>query len=435
MEQFRIIVVDDSAFMRKLFSDIIASDPAFTVIAVGKNGREAVELHRSLKPDAITLDLEMPEMNGLDALRRIVAEGSTPVIMLSGVGEESTRETIAALSLGAFDFIRKPSGPGSDIRKTAEALLTRLRTAVSIRRPAAGVKPPPAVGRRADKPSSQRRIKPETAGQERAVKSAVKKAASRPAQLRQPGGAAARSQPPVHAEADVRSPAPERTSVQPAAAAQAPAPQSPPKPPLKPAAKETAEAGEVRHIIAIGTSTGGPRALHKLLAELPGDLPAALLIVQHMPPKFTQSLAQRLNSHSALQVKEAEHGEPIRPGVAYIAPGGRHMELAADGRRYVIRLTDAPPRNGHRPSVDTLFESLAPYRELARHAVIMTGMGSDGTRGMQMLADRGAVTTIAEAEETCTVYGMPRSAIEAGAAAIVLPLHDIPAKLIEVVKH
>jgi len=174
--------------------------------------------------------------------------------------------------------------------------------------------------------------------------------------------------------------------------------------------------------------------LHRLLSELPGDLPAPILIVQHMPPKFTHSLAQRLNSLSALTVKEAEDGETVRPGVAYIAPGGRHMELASSGRRYVIRLTDAPQRNGHRPSVDVLFESLVPFTELVRHAVILTGMGSDGARGMRQLADHGAVTTIAEAEETCIVFGMPRSAIEEGGASIVLPLHDISARLIEAVR-
>ncbi|OUM96962.1 MAG: hypothetical protein A9Z00_05175 [Thermobacillus sp. ZCTH02-B1] len=397
MEPYRIVVVDDSAFMRKLFTDIIESDPAFTVVAVGKNGREAVELHRRLKPDAITLDLEMPEMNGIEALKTIVAEAGCPVIMLSGISEEHTKETITALSLGAFDFIRKPSGPGEEIRKTADALMLRLRTAVTIRRRPMSGRLPESVPSR---PSAR-------------AKPVVPK---RPE--RQP---AARK-----IDAPPRSRASQRTVPDLAGAGPEPVRPAPPAP-AKPAAAEAAST--FRHIVAIGTSTGGPRALHRLLSELPADLPAPILIVQHMPPKFTWSLAQRLNSHSALTVKEAEDGEPVQPGVAYIAPGGRHMELASGGRGFVIRLTDAPQRNGHRPSVDVLFESLVPFTELRRHAVVLTGMGSDGARGMRRLAESGAVTTIAEAEETCVVFGMPRSAIEEGGASLVLPLHEIPARL------
>jgi len=407
MEPYRILVVDDSAFMRKLFTDIIESDPAFAVIAVGTNGKEAVRLHRELKPDAVTLDLEMPEMNGIEALKLIMAESDTPVIMLSGISEENTRETITALSLGAFDFIRKPSGPGSDIRKTADALMLRLRAAVSSRRP----------------PRSEPEFRPPAAGPSGPARDGARAASEPKRPVRRPASGQSASPPLISASEPARKkpivarPEPERF-----------APPSFPKP------AEGDAAIAFRHIIAIGTSTGGPRALHRLLSELPGDLPAPILIVQHMPPKFTHSLAQRLNSLSALTVKEAEDGETVRPGVAYIAPGGRHMELASSGRRYVIRLTDAPQRNGHRPSVDVLFESLVPFTELVRHAVILTGMGSDGARGMRQLADHGAVTTIAEAEETCIVFGMPRSAIEEGGASIVLPLHDISARLIEAVR-
>ena len=405
MEPYRIIVVDDSAFMRKLFTDIIESDPAFTVIAVGKNGKEAVELHRQLKPDAITLDLEMPEMNGIEALKLIVAESGTPVIMLSGISEENTRETITALSLGAFDFIRKPSGPGAEIRKTADALMLRLKAAVTI----------------------SRSRKPGTEKARPAAARTAAKTMGAPASKRPERPPAARHSPPLSRTSE---PDGSRIAI---SALKRPEPVRPAPPaPAKPQDAEAASA--FRHIIAIGTSTGGPRALHRLLSELPGDLPAPILIVQHMPPKFTFSLAQRLNSLSALTVKEAEDGEALRPGVAYIAPGGRHMELASGGRQYVIRLTDAPQRNGHRPSVDVLFESLVPFTELSRHAVILTGMGSDGARGMRQLAASGAVSTIAEAEETCIVFGMPRSAIEEGAASTVLPLHEIPARLTEAVR-
>jgi two-component system chemotaxis response regulator CheB len=419
VKPYRIIVVDDSAFMRKLFTDIIEADPAFTVIAAGKNGREAVELHRKLKPDAITLDLEMPEMNGIEALKLIVAESDTPVIMLSGISEENTRETITALSLGAFDFIRKPSGPGKAIRKTADALMLRLKTAVSIRRSkTAGPKARPASARPPAKAKGAARAAP-----------VPKPPARQPERPQAPPPAP----PPAARESAPLPLSPQAAPPGARLAGTGPKPERPAPPAsAKPAAANAASG--FRHIVAIGTSTGGPRALHRLLSELPGDLPAPILIVQHMPPKFTHSLAQRLNSLSSLKVKEAEDGETVRPGVAYIAPGGRHMELAFDGSKYVIRLTDAPQRNGHRPSVDVLFESLVPFSELARHAVILTGMGSDGARGMRQLADHGAVTTIAEAEETCVVFGMPRSAIEEGAASIVLPLHEIPARLTEAVR-
>jgi two-component system chemotaxis response regulator CheB len=192
-------------------------------------------------------------------------------------------------------------------------------------------------------------------------------------------------------------------------------------------------AASFRHLVAIGTSTGGPRALHQVISSLPADFPAPVLVVQHMPPKFTKSLAQRLDSFSALRVVEAERGEKVSAGVVYIAPGGYHMELAKDASGYIISLTEQPQRNGHRPSVDVLFESLIPFREFKRHAVIMTGMGSDGARGMQQLADSGIESTIAESEETCVVYGMPRSAIEMGYVDTVLPLQLIASQLVQAV--
>lgn len=414
MEPYRIVVVDDSAFMRKLFSDIIKSDPSFVVIAVGKTGRDAVELHRSLRPDAITLDLEMPEMNGLEALDIIASESTTPVIMLSGISDENTAGTIAALQRGAFDFIRKPSGPATDVRQVAEALLLRLKTAMTMRKkPAQQAAKAPPEQKAGTKPDAQT-VQPVRRGSEPRGNAA-------PA----PGQSARRPRSPAEA---VKKPAAEPAVP---SAIRKPKPEVPVV--MMPAAHRRNEA--FRHVIAIGTSTGGPRALHQLLSELPADIGAPVLIVQHMPPRFTQSLAQRLNTFSALTVKEAEHGEPVLPGVAYVAPGGYHMELAAaDKTSYVIRLSQSPPRNGHRPSVDTLFESLVPFVELNRHAVIMTGMGSDGSRGMKVLADHGAASLIAESEETCIVYGMPRSAIENGAAATVLPLHAIAANLADAVK-
>ncbi|MCD9023381.1 chemotaxis response regulator protein-glutamate methylesterase [Cohnella sp. NL03-T5] len=189
------------------------------------------------------------------------------------------------------------------------------------------------------------------------------------------------------------------------------------------------------HIVAVGTSTGGPRALHELLTGIPADFPAPILVVQHMPPKFTHSLAQRLDNFCSIQVREAVDGEPVETATAYIAPGGRHMTLAKEANgKYRIKLSDEGPRGGHMPSVDVMFESLIGQHQLKRHVVLMTGMGSDGAKGMKALQTDGAVTTIAEAEQTCVVYGMPRSAVELGAVSHLLPLQGIASVLVKEVK-
>lgn len=366
MPRYRILVVDDSMFMRRLISDAVAEDPDFEVIGTAKDGQEAVRLVRELKPDAVTMDLEMPVMNGLEALRSIMADNPTPVVMLSSLTEEGAKETIRALELGAVDFVRKPSGSISlDLYKVKSSLLEKLHIAVltNLRRrsPQPG-KPPAAPGR-----------KP-------------------PAAHPPPFGGVARAKLP------------------------------PPAP------------SALKQIVGIGTSTGGPRALQQVLTALPADFPAALVVVQHMPPGFTKSLSQRLDLLGAIRVKEGEDGEPVVPGTAYIAPGGSHMAVMKEAGSYRIRLSDDSPRGGHRPSVDTLFESLLPLRELKRHIVIMTGMGSDGARSMLALREDGAATTLAEAEETCVVYGMPRSAMELNAAERAVPLHDIAAALVEAVR-
>jgi two-component system chemotaxis response regulator CheB len=170
-----------------------------------------------------------------------------------------------------------------------------------------------------------------------------------------------------------------------------------------------------------------------VICTLPADFNAPVLVVQHMPPNFTRSLAQRLDAFSAVKVTEAVHGERVVSGTVYIAPGGNHMELAKDRSGYYIRLTDDELRSGHRPSVDVLFESAVCCNELRRHAVLMTGMGSDGAKGMKLLRDSGALTTIAEAEETCVVYGMPRAAVEMGASSDIVPLPRISSALVQVV--
>ncbi|ALS27567.1 two-component system protein-glutamate methylesterase response regulator [Paenibacillus sp. 32O-W] len=437
-DPYRVVVVDDSAFMRKVITDLIEADGQFTVVATATTGVEALAEIRRHRPDAVTLDLEMPEMNGLEALRLIMKECPTPVIMFSGISEQNTRDTIQALQSGAFDFIRKPTlGASRDIHLTGRQLLEKLRTAVMARRPGL-----PPRGSAAAPPVRQRPqpapLSPD-AKRGRAVK-----------EKPEPGAAAGRQSNAGSEEkaADVRRKAAAPSANPPSAAA--------PVKPVKPAAAAaplTGAAGAAgaarppaavrrpdeaayrfRDIVAIGTSTGGPRALHEVVTALPADLAAPVLVVQHMPPRFTLSLAERLDAFSALKVTEARQGERVAAGVVYIAPGGFHLELGRDADGYFIRLTDAHPRSGHRPSVDVLFESLVPYTELRRHAVIMTGMGSDGTKGMVALAKSGAVSTIAEAEETCVVFGMPRAAIESGSVRTVLPLHRIAGHLADAVR-
>ncbi|WP_405082606.1 chemotaxis response regulator protein-glutamate methylesterase [Paenibacillus chitinolyticus] len=379
MEPYRILVVDDSVFMRKIITDLIEEDPNFRVIAVAKNGAEAVVKTQELKPHAVTMDIEMPEMNGLEALERIMAATPTPVIMLSSLTMSGAVETIRALELGAIDFIRKPSGSISlDLFKVKQLLHEKLRIAVKTR-----MQPQPPI-----------------------------EPAKRPERFVQPSAPFVK--PPSAAEIPKRTAAAAQETGKPASGA------------------GTGSSKGFRDLVAIGTSTGGPRALQKVLSGLPADFPAPVLIVQHMPPNFTKSLSQRLNDQCAVRVVEAEEAQVLEPGTAYVAPGGLHMTVVrADDKKYRISLSKSEPVSGHRPSVDKLFQSLLPLKELTRHAVIMTGMGSDGARTIGELRKDGAATTIAESEETCVVYGMPRVAVENGAAMFVLPLGDIAPKLVE----
>jgi len=447
MVPYRVLVVDDSAFMRKIISDLIIQDSQFTIVATAKNGHEAIEAVREWKPDVVTLDLEMPLMNGIDALQIIMKDHPTPVIMLSGISEDNTRETIKALQFGAFDFIRKPSATiSNDIRQVGEVLLEKLRIAVLTKRYQPVITISEKQITRADD-SSLTKAKKELVSNKivhheelpfEALSTPAKDRNKLPFKKAEDKQGQQRATPPLHNKLtsnmqDEAKPNDAKSTIAPRKSVEK-APQAKPKShfterPSTKKAKTVQTASTFKHIVAIGTSTGGPRALHEVITSLPADFPAPVLIVQHMPPKFTKSLAQRLDSFSEIHVVEAEQGEKVVAGVAYIAPGGYHMELVKDASSYSISLTEQPQRNGHRPSVDVLFESLAEYRELKRHAVIMTGMGSDGAKGMKLLSECGIETTIAEAEETCVVYGMPRSAVEAGCVGKVLPLQHIASQL------
>ncbi len=414
MQKKRVLVVDDSVFMRRIVSDLVGEHPDFQVIATAKNGVEAVQMAKELQPDCITMDVEMPEMNGLEALKRIMKENPLPVIMLSSLTKEGAMETIQALEAGAIDFVQKPSGSISlDLFKVKEMLHERLEIAVksNIKRlspsfPSAAVPPPadPAP------PKAPPLKEPPAAPRLRSVMPPASPVPEHPKPLR----------PSVQPERKAERPPlmrPEPKAVPPAA------------PPVKPAAPIAK--GPVKHLVALGTSTGGPRALQQVLTGLPEDFGAPIVIVQHMPPNFTNSLAVRLNSNCRIQVVEGQDGMILQPGTAYIAPGGFQMRVKSEGGGvYRLAITAEPPRGGHKPSVDTLFESVLSLQELKRHIVIMTGMGSDGAKTMLELKNQGVATTIAESEETCVVYGMPRAAVELGCVDHLLPVHEIPNQLI-----
>ena len=352
MKQINVLVVDDSAFMRKLISDFLTTDPLITVIGTARNGADGLKKVRELKPDVVTMDVEMPVLNGLEALKQIMAEHPVPVIMLSSTTKAGAENTVTAIQNGAFDFIAKPSGAISlDLHKIKDELIRKVILASKISR------------KQLINLATTRNLS--TKHEERYSKIEL----SKPSKLNN-------------------------------------------------ANKDT----YTKKVICIGTSTGGPRALQKVLTKLPSNIDAGILIVQHMPAGFTKSLANRLDSICSITVKEAEDGESIEKGTAYIAPGGFHLKVKQTSRNLVTHLEKSEARNGHRPAVDVLFESISEVTEYKKIAVIMTGMGSDGTQGLITMKKKGHVTAIAESQETSIVFGMPKAAI---ATKLVDEIHDV----------
>ncbi|MNW30515.1 Chemotaxis response regulator protein-glutamate methylesterase of group 2 operon [compost metagenome] len=482
---YQVMVVDDSAFMRKIVSDLIEQDPVFHVVGTAKNGREAIEMIAKLSPDLVTMDVEMPELNGLEALKVIMSKHPLPVIMLSGINEQGMQETIMALELGAFDFIRKPSVSTSshDIEEVGRQLREQIRAAMLAKErklarqaalekklpeimPPKVPKTPPIQSTRTildnsasdkgnaqnldqrDKPTlgfkneastvsdnkssvgpSKSGIAPPAVSTRKKVKDMVKPLAGKQAKDDQQKAAPSISRKKLSGENTDTTlmPPPSSSIVDVPVVKDTPIDLGRASPPLS-------KKG-FTDLVAIGTSTGGPKALKAVLEKIPAHFPAPIVIVQHMPANFTKSLAQRLDSLSALNVVEAEEGMELLAGTAYIAPGGHHMNVSLSaGGKYKLNLSEHAPRSGHRPSVDVLYESLLPLESLKRHVVLLTGMGSDGAKAMKKLYDSGVTSTIAESEETCVVYGMPRSAVELGCVNNVLPLNEIGLKLVQIVK-
>ena len=342
MKKTRVLVVDDSALIRRLLSEIVNAQPDMEVVAAVADPIAARERIRELNPDVLTLDIEMPRMDGIDFLEKLMRLRPMPVVMISTLTEEGAGVTLRALELGAVDFVGKPRvGIDDGMQESAAEIVEKIRVAARAR---IGRRSPPAAARRIPRP--------------------------------------------------VSGPAP--------------------------------RAGR---LVVIGASTGGTEAIREVLSGLPSSSPP-VMITQHMPPVFTRNFAQRLNQLSELEVKEAEDGEPVIAGHAYVAPGGRHLVVEKSGAGFVTSLLDTEPVNRHKPSVDVLFRSVARHAGENAIGVLLTGMGRDGAQGMLEMKRMGAFN-IAQNEATCVVFGMPGEAIKLGAVDEVMPVGRIAARLID----
>ena len=416
----RVLVVDDTVLYRHLIAEVLGELDGVEVIGSAAGGRMALARMESLRPDLVTLDIEMPDLNGLQVLEEMQRRNLTPgVVVLSAVTVRGGEMTIRALQLGAFDFVTKPSGGTPETnRAVLRSALEPVVRAFTRRREIQGILRRPGTAGSTGAPTPT----PTSSS----LPSVVRPLLARPP-MATPGG------PPVSLRGVSR---PAGLSAPPVGAGRSPGQGSNSRTESVPAPGGTGLDDVSRRmsrlsrtalpeLVLIGISTGGPNALTRMLPQLPGSLGVPVLVVQHMPALFTKSLADSLAPKCALRVKEAESGEPALPGSIYIAPGGRQMKvIPGPGGGPVIEITDDPAENNCRPAVDYLFRSAANQFAGRAVAVIMTGMGSDGTVGMRLLK-RGGALTIAQDEATCIVYGMPREAVQAGVVDLVLPLDEI----------
>ncbi len=329
----RVVIVDDSMFMRAAIKKTLESAGGFNVIGQAKDGQDGVDKVLELEPDVVTMDFNMPRLDGAGAVREIMKQRPTPIIMVSAHTKQGARETFEALGAGAVDFVTKPSGEVSaDLSAVADELVSKLIAARGARPQAVTpAKPPPAAGRMTWPPGGPR-------------------------------------------------------------------------------------------VVIIGVSTGGPAALSRVVPALPANVPVGVVIVQHMPAQFTAALAERLNGLSAVKVKEAEDGDVPAAGLVLIAPGDKHLEF---GDRGVIRLTDGPQVNGCRPAADVTMRSAATVFGHRAVACVMTGMGRDGAAGTAAIKGVDGAS-LAQDEQTCVIYGMPKAAVDTGVVDAILPLDSIP---------
>lgn len=407
-DAWRVLVVDDSALMRQMISRFL-TNAGMEVVATARDGVDGLEKALALRPDVITLDVEMPRMNGLEMLRRLMAESPTPVVMVSSVTQHQTPAAVEALMLGAVDIVAKPGGAISlNLGDVQHELVAKVRAAAkaNVRRRRWGARRSASAGRaEGDPPDAVQhrgRVAPPGAARD---------------------GMGGRVAPPGAARDDMggrAAPTGAATDAQGARGAVDGADE-----PFGGGSHPSSETHLGPAPVIIGSSTGGPGALSTVLSALPGDFPRPVVVVQHMPSGFTASLAKRLDTLSSLKVREAiEHHRP-RPGEVWVAPGGVHLLFDARGR---MLHSMAEPHLGVRPAVDLTLESAVDVWGGAVIAVILTGMGVDGARGARKLKRAGG-TVLAQDERSCVVYGMPRAVAEMGLADAIRPLSDVAAAL------
>lgn len=353
----KVLVVDDSSFFRRQISNILNEDPQIEVIDTAEDGKDAVEKAIKLKPDVITMDVEMPNMNGIDATKQIMQKAPTRILMFSSLTMDGAKATLSALEAGAVDFLPKRFEDITQNKEEAKKVLCERVVTIS------------------------------------------RGAVARPVAVRAPV-----AKPATVAPAPATKPASGATGAV--------------------AAPRVKRSGKQYQLLAIGTSTGGPAALQEVLSCLPANFPVPILLIQHMPGTFTPAFAQRLNDICAISVKEAADGDYLKPGVAYLAPGGQQMEIKKRGSEAIIKIGPGDMHPTYKPSVDITFASVGEAYSGNVLAVVLTGMGSDGKLGAIGLKEKGA-TIWAQDEASCIVYGMPAAIVDAGIADKILALSSV----------
>lgn len=366
----KVLVVDDSSFFRRRVTEIVNQDPLLEVVDTAVNGKEAIEKALSLRPDVITMDIEMPVLDGISAVREIMAKCPTPILMFSSLTQAGAKATLDALDAGALDFLPKKF---EDIARDKQEAITLLQQRIK------------ALSRR------------------RMFMTTPRVSAPAPATS---GAALARSITNVTSSLRTQ-PVAEKTSA---------------------ASVHYKRSGKSYQLVAIGTSTGGPVALQTILTQFPANFPHPILLIQHMPSTFTSAFAARLNSLCKISVKEAEDGDVIKSGCAYLAPGGKQMLVEGRGTSARLRIIDGNDKVNYKPCVDITFASLAKSHGDKVLAIILTGMGADGRDGARLLKDQGA-TIWAQDEASCVVYGMPQAVAKAGISSESLPLDRVAQRI------
>lgn len=370
----RVLVVDDSRFFRRRVTEMLESDPEIKVIGSAENGADAVSKASRLKPDVITMDVEMPVMDGIAATRKIMATSPTAILMFSSLTTDGARSTLDALEAGAVDFLPKRFEDISNDRDEARRQLCQRVRAVGVRRRPA-IHPRPSMSRDA---------------------------------LGSTGLAAGRASAGF-ASAGLAKATAEKSSINPVSTGRS--------------ANTRLQKGKTR-LVAIGTSTGGPVALQNVLKELPENFPVPIILIQHMPGSFTKAFADRLNSMCAIRVREASDGDLLEPGLALLAPGGEQMVIEKRAGQSIVRIIGSEANQNYKPCVNVTFTSVAKNYPGTALAIVLTGMGADGREGAKLMKQGGAQIW-AQDEASCVVYGMPSAIVDAGLADQILPLNDI----------